>query len=245
MSFIWHEIIYRPLFNALIFLYNIIPGHDIGVAIILLTLAIRFILLPSSLKALKAQKALSRLQPELEKIKAQHKDNKEAQTKALMEFYQKNKVNPLGSCLPLLIQLPVLIALYIVFSKGLASADLNILYSFIHNPGKLDPTFLNIIDLSLPTGGASIFALGPIYFILPVLSGVLQFFQSWQMIPKNQGGKQADLAVALNKQMMFIFPFMTIAIGAKLPAGLPLYWAVTTLFAIIQQWYINKTAERI
>lgn len=229
------------MFNALIFLYNVIPGHDVGIAIIVLTLIIRFILLPPSLKALRAQRMLTKLQPELEKIKEQHKDDKEAQTKALLEFYQKNKVNPLGSCLPILIQLPILIALYVVFSKGLVSADLNQLYHFVKNPGTVNPSFLHLINLSLPNKGSSVFSLGWVYFILPVVAGLLQFYQSYLMIPKNQKGKEAELTAALNTQMMFIFPIMTIVIGVRLPSGLPLYWAVTTLFAILQQWYVNKT----
>src|SRR4051812_9493570 len=115
----YQEIIYRPILNLLVYLYNVLPGHDIGAVIILVTIVIRFILAPFMHKSLKSQKAMNALQPKMNEVREKHKDNKEAQAKAMMELYKDNKINPLSSCLPLVIQLPILIALYQVLAHAL------------------------------------------------------------------------------------------------------------------------------
>ena len=115
--FIYTEFLYRPLFNGLVLIYTILPWQDLGVAIIFLTIIIRFILTPLFLKSKKAQIELARIQPEIKKIQNSLKNDKEAQGKALMELYAKNKVNPFSGCLVAIIQLPILIALFRVFQK--------------------------------------------------------------------------------------------------------------------------------
>jgi len=144
---IFNEALYRPLFNTLIWIYNIIPGNDLGIAIILLTILIRFILYPLSKKAIQSQKAISFLQPKIKEIQKKYK-NKEEQAKVMMELYKKHKVNPMAGCLPILIQLPILIALYRVFFSGLNMETLNILYGFIQRPDSLNLMFLGLINLS-------------------------------------------------------------------------------------------------
>ena len=104
----YNLILYQPLFNLLIFLYNLIPWHDLGIAIIVLTIVIKVVLWPLSGKALKSQKALQSLQPKIEDLKAQYKDDKEGMSRAMMALYKTEKINPFSSCLPLLIQLPFL-----------------------------------------------------------------------------------------------------------------------------------------
>src|SRR6185369_17930108 len=116
---LYNDIIYRPILNLLVYLYNVLPGHDIGVVIILVTIVIRLILAPFMHKSLKSQKAMNALQPRLTELRDKHKNDKEAQAKAMMELYKEHKVNPLSSCLPLLIQLPILIALYQVLAHSL------------------------------------------------------------------------------------------------------------------------------
>jgi YidC/Oxa1 family membrane protein insertase len=207
-------------------LYNVLPGHDIGAVIILVTIVIRLILAPFMHKSLKSQKAMNALQPKLNEVREQHKDNKEAQAKAMMELYKDNKINPLSSCLPLLIQLPILIALYQVLAHAL-KGHLDGLYRFVANPGMIDPRFLHIIDLSKPN------------FAFAILAGLSQFWQSKMMLPKTAGADAT--AKAMNVQMLYVLPLISIVIAWRLPAGLPLYWIVTTLFAIGQQYYINRT----
>lgn len=220
----YNAIIYYPLLNLLVFLYNYIP--DIGVVIVLLTVLIRLILAPSFHKSLKSQKAMADLQPKLNSIRETHKTDKEAQAKAMMELYKEHKINPFSSCLPLLIQLPILIALYQVFSKALGN-HLSGLYSFVQRPEVINPYFLNILDLSKPSP------------VLAIMAGALQFWQSKMMMPK-AGSAQDSTAKAMQVQTTYVLPVISIVIAWTLPAGLPLYWVVTTLFAIGQQYYINK-----
>ncbi len=115
---LFKTILYEPLLNLLVVFYNYIPGHDLGIAIIALTVVIKLVLFPFSQKGIKAQKALQDIQPKLEVIKKKYAHDKEKQTQAIMNFYKENKVNPFSSCLPLLIQLPILIAVFQVFRKN-------------------------------------------------------------------------------------------------------------------------------
>ncbi len=228
MLHLYSEIIYRPILNLLVYLYNILPGHDIGLVIILVTIAIRVILAPFMHKSLKSQKAMTALQPKLNELREKHKGDKEAQAKATMALYKDNKINPFSSCLPLLIQLPILIALYQVLDKAL-KGNLAGLYGFVTNPGTINPLFLHIFDLSQPN------------FVFAIVAGVTQYWQSKMMLPSSVGGDAT--AKAMNVQMMYILPLISIVIAWRLPAGLPLYWIVTTLFAIGQQYYVMRKKE--
>jgi len=225
MIALYNTIIYRPLLNLLVFFYNVIPGHDIGVVIILLTILIRLALAPSFHKSLKSQQAMNELQPKLNEIREKYKDDKEGQARAMMQLYKDHKINPMSSCLPLIIQLPILIALYQVFAKALKSS-LEGLYSFIQNPGTINPYFLRLVDLSKPS------------VILGVVAGAVQFWQSKMMLPKVPG--QDATAKIMAMQTTYILPVISAIIAIKLPAGLPLYWIVTTLFAVAQQYYIKR-----
>jgi len=234
---VYNDVIYRPLLNLLVFFYNIVPGHDIGVVIILLTIVIRLILAPSFHKSLKSQKAMNDLQPKLNEMREKHKHDKEAQAKAMMDLYKEHKINPLSSCLPLLIQLPLLIALYQVFRTALGGHEISGLYSFVHQMGIISPKFLNWIDLSA-TGK-------PANYVMGVMAGLAQFWQSKLMY--NTGTRAtvgSDAATrAMQIQTTYVLPLLSIIIAIRLPAGLPLYWIVTTLFAVGQQYYILKKQE--
>lgn len=224
---IYHTIIYQPLFNLLVWLYTIIPGHDIGIAIILLTIVVKIVLYPLSFQSIRSQKALQVLQPKLDVLKNTHRDSKEALARATMELYKQEKVNPLSSCLPLLIQLPVFIALYQVLQKGLGTTDFSMLYPFIANPGMLHPISFGMLDLSKPAA------------VLAVLAGAAQFWQTKMLVhkpqPKIEGSKDESVTAIMNKQMLYVMPAMTIFIGLKFPAGLSLYWLVTTVLTALQQ----------
>jgi YidC/Oxa1 family membrane protein insertase len=231
ITFVFNEILYRPIFNLLVWTYNVIPGHDLGIAIILVTLFLRVILYPPSHKALKAQKALQDLQPQLKEIQAKYKE-KEARAKAMMEFYKEHHVNPLSGCLPLLIQLPILFALYKVFLTGLNHKSLEALYPFIQTPETLNPMFLGVVDLQDPSR------------ILAVLAGVSQFLQGKSMYAQGArvgSSSPSDFSNMMSKQMIYMMPLFMVFIAWKLPAGLALYWVVTTLFSLGQQMVINKS----
>lgn len=233
-------VIYYPLYNLLIFLAWLVPGHSLGWAIILLTLIIRIILLPPSLKAAKAQIRLQMLQPEMNKIRKEIKDQA-AQSKALMDLYKKEGVSPFGSCLPMLIQLPIIFILYRVFYNinqfGLNTENL---YSFTPHLDSINTYFFGL-DLAKPE-----------LWVLPILAGASQFVLSKMMLPlppKTQDGDKkgapdmSDTMAMANKQMVYIFPLVTVFIARSLPAGIGIYWVITTLFGIAQQLYVNKTIK--
>jgi YidC/Oxa1 family membrane protein insertase len=223
-------ILYQPLFNALLLLYQYLPGHDFGVAVILLTVLIRLILYPLMVQSIRAQKVLSELQPKIQEIQQKFKDDKEKQTREMMALYQREKINPFGGCLPLLVQLPILFALYRVFWKGFQVEELSKLYSFVPRPEMINPTFLGIIDLAKPS------------LILAILAGILQFIQTKMVTPKTQTKKDktSQFSEMMQKQMLYFFPIFTVFILWRLPAAIGVYWVVTTLFSIGQQYLIYK-----
>jgi len=233
------KLLYKPLLNVLMLLYIYIPGHDFGVAIIALTLIIRAILFPSYVGTLKSQWALKKIQPKLDEIKKLHQDDKAKQSQEMMKIYQEHKVNPLSSCLPLLIQIPILFALYRVFSVGLTTDSLKHLYTWFPSaPETINTTFLAFthlpwlqINLAQPNMYLAIFA------------AVSQLFQSWLTI-KFQPIQGEGMAKTINMQMLYLFPIMTGFIAWSLPAALALYWIATTVFTVIQQLFVITPAGR-
>ena len=222
------QIFYFPILNLLVFLYNVIPWHDLGVAIILLTVIIKLILYPLNKKAILSQKALQDLQPKLDEIKKKYKNDREAQARAMMELYQKEKINPASSCLPILIQLPFLIAVYQVFRVGISNGALEGIYPFIQNPGHMSSVAFGFLDLSKRS------------VALAVLAGIAQFWQGKMLSTKqppikSAGSDDESLTAIMNKQILYIMPVFTVIIGLSFPAGLTLYWFVNTLLTGIQQ----------
>ncbi len=210
--------------------YTYLPGHDFGLAIIVLTILIKLVLYPLGVQAIRSQKSLSQLQPKMKEIQEKFKDNKEQQSRAMMELYKREKINPFSGCLPLLVQLPILIGLYQVFWQGFGPVQLRFLYGFVPHPGQIDTNFLGIMDL----GQASI--------ILAILTGIAQFFQSKMVVPASNksAASKTDLSGMMQKQMLYFFPIFTVFILWKLPAAIALYWLTTTLFTIVQQYIILK-----
>lgn len=238
MSAIFHVIFYQPILNLLVFLYNIIPGHDIGLAIIVMTVIIKLALLPLSKQAIRSQKSLQNLQPKINELKKKYANNKEEQGRAMMQLYKQEKVNPFSSCLPLLIQLPFFWAVFRVFSDGLSGKSLDLVYSFISRPEFINPVSLGLVNLSKPN------------VVLAVLAGAAQFWQAKMMIIKRpevrgNGAKDEDMMAIMNKQMLYFMPILTVVIGVTFPGGLALYWLVTTLLTALQQLYLLKQKQKI
>ncbi|MDP2737048.1 MAG: YidC/Oxa1 family membrane protein insertase [bacterium] len=238
MSEIFNLVFYQPILNLLVFLYNIVPGHDIGLAIIIMTAVIKLILLPLSKQSIKSQKALQGLQPKIDEIKKKYADKKEEQGKAMMELYKQEKVNPFSSCLPLLVQLPFLWAVFMVFRAGLSGKSLDLVYSFIHQPEFINTISLGFIDLAERN------------VVLAILAGLAQFWQAKMMITKrpevkSDGAKDENMMAIMNKQMLYMMPALTVFIGLSFPGGLALYWLVTTLLTALQQLYLFKQKEEV
>ncbi len=223
--------LYQPLFNALIMIYNIIP--DMGVSIIIITVIIRIILLPLSKKAIESQKKMQEIQPELKEIQEKYKDNKQKKSEEMMKFYKEKKVNPAAGCLPLIVQLVILIALYRVFLNASVEFDSHLLYSFVTDPESINKIAFGFIDITVRSIPLAIIAAG------------LQFWQTKMMMakqkkiqkPKKDSGSP-DFGSIMQQQMLFIAPIMTFVIGLTFPAALPIYWIVTTIFMIGQQYHI-------
>lgn len=243
MAYLFKVIFYQPILNLLIFFYNLIPSHDLGLAIILLTIAIKLILYPLSKQSIKSQKALADIQPKLEELKKKYAGKREELARATMQLYKDNKVNPLSSCLPLLVQLPFLFAVFRVFRDfGNNGEILNYVYSFIARPESINSFGLfGLLDLSHPSR------------VLAVLAGAAQFWQTKMLSTKRppaktEGAKDEDFAAIMNKQMLYMMPLLTVVIGFSLPGGLSLYWFISTLLTVFQQLYMfkkknNKTTE--
>ena len=225
-------ILYKPIYNLLILLIFITPGHYLGVAVVVLTIIIRFALLPTTRSVTRQQALITKLKPELDKIQLEHKNDQAAQAKATMAFYKEHHINPLGSCLPMILQLIIFIVLYKVFQAGLTSVRMDLIYPFIPLPDSINPNFLGI-NLSKPD-----------LWVLPIITGALQFYQTWQMTPKGKSIK-LDTATSMQRQMLYIFPVMTVLISRQFSAALPLYWSVSSIFSIIQQHYILKQTAKI
>ena len=225
----FYIILYQPLFNLLVLLYNYVPGHDFGIAIIFLTVIIRVILFPVSVKAVNSQRGLQKLQPKIQEAQKKYKDDKEKQAKEILELYKTEKINPFSGLLLAIIQLPILIALYQVFWNGLNPKELVSLYSFVVNPGPINSFFLNVIDLSKPN------------LIFAVLAGLTQYFQTKMLMPSAPDGKTSstpDFSKVMQKQMVYFLPVFTVIILIGLPSALGLYWTASGIFSIVQQYFI-------
>lgn len=235
MTGLFQTIVYQPIFNCFVLLYNFIP--DVGVVILVITVVIKLLLYPLTASSIKAQKSLSEMQPRLDELKAKFKDDKQALAQETMKMYKEHKVNPLGSCLPILVQLPIFIALYMVLRAGLASNNFDKLYSFVSNPVQINTVTLGLFDLK----NSSI--------VLALLAGAAQFFQSKMFIrkkaPKNagEGAKDENMTAMMNKQMLYFLPVMTAFIGMKMPAGLTLYWFLSTILTVGQQMILFRKTK--
>lgn len=234
MSAFFHTILLDPLLNITVWIYNVIPGHDLGVSIIVLTVAIRLILSPLSLKALRSQREMNDLAPKIKEVQEKFKNDKAAQSAAVMQLYKDHGVNPFGGCLPLLIQLPLLIGLYRTFLTIARGQDLGAhLYSFVAHPAALQTYFLGLINTATKNP------------YLAILAGLLQFVQAkMSMQGQKTNSTPGQMGAALNTQMLYFFPVMIIIISWNLPAGLTLYWVATTLFSIGEQFYLRRIYGR-
>lgn len=231
MGNLFNEILYRPIFNALVWLYNTVAFGDLGVAIILATVLTRVIFFPLFQKSLRHQRLVQELQPRIKEIQEKHKNDREKQTKAVMELYGSSKVNPFMPFLLLIVQLPILFALYQVFVAGLNPESFRSLYPFIPEPQNLNHFFLGLIDLRQPN------------IIITLLATIATYFQGKLAIPQTKPGGEETAADRVGKQMIFIAPAITLIFLFNFPSAVGLYWLTTTAFSIIQQIIVNRGFE--
>ena len=267
MLALYHELLYRPLLNILVLLYDIFG--DFGLAIIALTVIVRLILYPVAKKSLEHQKKLRKIQPHLKELQKKHKDDKEKLTQEMMALYKEHEFNPASGCLPLVVQFIILIALYRVFISCI-HLDVSQLYSWVPHPANFSTNFLGLFDLGqkaaelnigkllkLDSSGFVLTNWGGL--VLALMAGAAQFVQT-KMTVAIQAKKKAeiekeepekeeekkdenampDMTEMMSKQMLYFFPLLTIYIGLSFPAGLALYWTVSTLLLIGQQWILDR-----
>jgi len=233
MHSFFNTIFYIPMYNLLVILVGVIPGGNIGIAVIVLTLLVKFALFPLSQKSVRAQAKMRLIEPHLKKIKEKHKDNQQEQAKQTMALYKEHGVNPFSGCLLLLIQMPIIFALYYVFLSGI-KFDPKILYSFVSLPAVASHWFLGI-DLTAKSA------------VLAFLAGATQYFQLKLSMPataKLEPGAtpsfQEELTRNMNMQMKYIFPFLVFFISYAMSSAIALYWVVSNLFAVGQELYVRK-----
>lgn len=242
MTALFHTIFFQPIFNILIWLYSALPYKDIGISIILLTLLVKVVTYPLALMQIKQQREMQELQPKIDEIRKRLKDDQDAQAKELMELYKKEKVNPAAGCWPLLVQIPIFIALYQALNVGLKAGGYGDLYAFVPTPASIQTMFIGLFDLTKPN------------YVLAVLAGIVQFFQTRHIlkppaatvtpppteVAATTGAKDESMAAMMNKQMMYVMPLMTVFIGISLPGGLTLYWLTMSALTLAQQVYVLR-----
>lgn len=217
----------KILLAATALLNNIL--HSWGLSIIVLSVLLNVILFPLTLKSFKSMQKMHELHPQMEKLKAQHKDNPQKLNKEVMELYKKYNINPFSGCLPLILQMPIFIALYQALTK---SIDLR------------GASFLWIKDLSAPDAVPIPFAL-PIFGnsinILPLAMIVLMVFQQ-KISAKVMGGAVTEEQKQQQKMMLVIMPIMFGFIFYNMPSGMVLYWVINTILTIVEQAAILKNS---
>ncbi len=231
----FHTVLYTPIYNLLIGLTDILPGQDIGLAVVVATVIVKVILMPLSFAALRTQRAVKAMEPEMKQIREEMKDDKEAQAKEMFALYKKYGVNPFAGILVLLIQLPIILSLYWVFnSKTLLTVNADILYAFVPAPETIAPLFLGIFAVT----GASI--------TLALLAGVSQLIYGWYAIPVPERSKtpgtdmQADFGRAMALQMRFMLPVFIAVAAYFTSVAIALYFVTSNLIGILQEFIVRR-----
>lgn len=233
---IFNIIFYEPLLNGLVFLIGFLPFNDVGIAIVVLTIIVRFIIFPFSHKSVKTQAKMKVLEPDIKKIKKDFKDNPQEQAKKTMELYKEHGINPLSGCLTAILQIPIIIALYRVFLAGFDFSADN-LYSFVTVPEFFQIKFLGIIDMAQKN------------YFLAFLAGLSQFFQMKLALPPpkkgGDGSFKDNFAKSMNMQARYIMPIFIFFIGIKFSSAIALYWTTMNVFAIIHEIFVRRTVKKI
>ena len=236
ISSFFHAVVYDPLYNALVFLVGVIPTHDMGLAVILLTFIIRVILYPLSRRVVESQMAMKKIAPEIEELKKKHKSNSPEQSQAIFALYRERGIHPFSGLAIMLIQLPILFGLYFVFiGSGFPKVDSSILYSFVHAPSLVNMEFLGFVDMGQ---GHNI--------ILALLAAVTQLiYARLSMGPRGsqtagEASLSSDLAKSFDLQARYMFPALIGVAAYYLPAAAPLYYLTSNVLMIAQEYMSGR-----
>ena len=235
ISTLFNAVFYNPIYNALVALVTFIPGSDVGIAVILVTIVIRLLLLPFSLSAARTQRAMKSLEPKLKELKERNKDSKEKIALETLALYREAQVNPFASILMVFIQIPVLLALYFVFFyEPLSTINTARLYAFTPIPSNASLEFLGLLSVA----GKSV--------VLAILAGTTQFYQahlalSGTMKPSDTKGMQNDFQRIMGLQLKYVFPFLIIAISYTTSGAIALYFITTHIAGVFQEIHVRRT----
>jgi YidC/Oxa1 family membrane protein insertase len=233
MSFIFNAIFYKPLLNGLVWLISVLPFHDVGFAVIILTIFVRIITFPLNQSSIATQNKIKQIEPEIRQIKERFKNDNQEQAKKTMELYKKNGISPFSGIISLIVQIPIIFALYRVFLGGL-NFDPAHLYPFIKMPSDIHLKFLGLIDMAQKN------------YFLAILTGLSQFFQMKIAMPaaaksdKRGSSFKDDLAKSMNLQFKYVMPVFIFLIVSRLSSAVGLYWTTMNIFAIIQEIFFRK-----
>lgn len=228
--------IYEPLYNALVYLVDIVPAHDIGIAVIILTILVKVILFPLSRQAIRTQAAMREIAPEVEKLKEKYKDKQEEQARAIFALYRERNIRPFSTFFLIFLQLPILFGLYWVFWKGgFPSINMDTLYAFVPAPERVNMQFLGIVDMSERS------------LILAALTGLTQYLYTRLSMGKRKPREKvdtptfsSDMAHSFDLQARYVLPLLFAGISYTLSAALPLYWTTSNLFMIAQEYLMGR-----
>ncbi len=238
ISNFFNAVFYDPIYNALVALVALIPGSDVGIAVILVTVVIRLILLPFSLSAVRTQRAMKVLEPKIKELKEKHKGNKEKEALDTLALYREARVNPFASILTVFIQIPVLLALYFVFYyEPFPAINAARLYAFTPVPDMISLEFLGVISVA----GKSM--------VLAFLAGITQFYQahlalSGTMKPSDTKSMQNDFQRIMGMQLKYVFPFIIAAISYTTSGAIALYFITTNIAGVVQEIYVRKALQK-
>ena len=229
----------KPIYNIVVFFLNIVPGHDIGIAIILTTLFVKIILLPLNLSSQRGSYLMKEAQVEIEEIKNKHKNDNKKITEETLKLYKEKKINPFNSILVLIIQIPVFFALYYVFRNGVI-LNKALLYNFLNFPENIKNLAFGFLDISKK------------YWWLGILTGITMFIFSKRqadtlkkMSNNNENDKKEEgfkeiFAKNMQLQMTYVLPLVSGLSAAFLPAVIGIYWSINNILNIFQDIYIKR-----
>ncbi|HEC33032.1 MAG TPA: membrane protein insertase YidC [Candidatus Kaiserbacteria bacterium] len=238
---LFNTAIYNPLYNAFIFIINIIPGADVGIAIVILTILVKSALLPLTHKSVSSQAKIKEIDPEVREVKEKYKEDKQEQARKIMELYKKHNVNPFSGCFSVVIQIPIVLGLFYVFFRGLNTINPSILYSFIEMPVNINMVFLGLVSLTEKS------------MILAFLAGATQYIQiklSMPPIPPKKDNKEKisfkdELVRGMNMQMRYVLPGIVFFVAYSISGAVALYWITSNLVSVSHELYVKRKAKNI
>lgn len=232
MAALFHTLLYVPVYNLLVFLVGVLPGDDLGLAVVGATLLVKILMMPLSLSAVRTTRGMQALQPALKEIEVQYKDDKEARARETFALYKQHNINPFASVFTLLLQFPILLALYfVVQSKSLRTIDSTLLYPFVHLPPHLTTQLLGLFAVAGPS------------LVLALLATLTQLAQAWYAIPipakKPQSSMQDDFGRVMALQARAVIP-LVIGVVSYTSGAIALYFITSNLIMLAQEFIARR-----